>query len=236
MTKFIYMAKLIAIVGDTGTGKSTSIEKLDPKETFVVNCMGKPLPFKGSSKSYSTEQKNSMSTTQAASILALMEKIHKEAAHIKNLIIDDSGFIMTDLFFAKAMETGYTKFTEIAKAYQSMLSKAKSLRNDLNVVLMLHEDDEVSNSTKVKKKVKTIGKLLDDQYSPLSAVSIALFTAVTYDKEGQPVYNFITNRTSINGVEIPAKSPKGMFKELYIPNDLSLVFKQADEYYLGENI
>lgn len=95
------------IVGDTGSGKSTAIEALNPKETFVVNCLNKPLPFRGSSKMYCKENGNTISTTNVSDLLLIMDSINKKQLHIKNLIIDDSGFIMTEMFFAKAMETGY---------------------------------------------------------------------------------------------------------------------------------
>ena len=225
------MANVIAIVGDSGTGKSTSIESLNPKETFIINCLGKPLPFKGSGNLYNSKEKNLAITTKSSEILEYMNQVDKNGTHIKNLVIDDSGFVMTDLYFAKASESGYNKFTEIAKSYQGILAKAKTMRSDLNIVLILHEEDETSNSIKVKRKVKTIGKLLDDQYSPLSTVSVALFTNVSYDKEGNAMYQFVTNRTHINGIEIPAKSPRGMFETLFIPNDLSLVFKTTAQYY-----
>lgn len=227
------MANVFVIVGDTGTGKSTAIESLDPKDTFIVNCSNKPLPFKGSGSKYNLANKNTISYSTSKEVIAVMQQVEKQAS-IKNLIIDDSGFIMTELFFLKATETGYAKFTEIGKAYQSMLAQAKSMRNDLNIVFVLHEEDDTSNGVKVKRKVKTVGKLLDDQYSPLSVVTVALFTNVSYKKDdGSAQYQFITNRTILNGVEIPAKSPKGMFADLFIPNDLSLVFKAANEYYSG---
>ena len=34
------MADLIAVVGNSGSGKSTSLENLDPKETFIINVAG----------------------------------------------------------------------------------------------------------------------------------------------------------------------------------------------------
>jgi len=43
-------SKLIGIVGATGTGKSTSIKHLNPKETYIINVAKKELPFKGSEK------------------------------------------------------------------------------------------------------------------------------------------------------------------------------------------
>ena len=48
-------SKLIGIVGETGTGKSTSIKHLNPEETYIINVAKKELPFKGSEKLYNTE-------------------------------------------------------------------------------------------------------------------------------------------------------------------------------------
>ena len=41
------MAQSVLVIADSGTGKSTSIRTLDPKETFIINIANKPLPFKG---------------------------------------------------------------------------------------------------------------------------------------------------------------------------------------------
>ena len=37
------MARLIAIVGDQGTGKTTSLRNLSPNETFIINVLGKKM-------------------------------------------------------------------------------------------------------------------------------------------------------------------------------------------------
>lgn len=224
------MANVILITGNTGTGKSRSLLGLNPKETYLINCANKPLPFVGSSAMYQAGVNMAVSH-ESSYIVAAMKQISEKAPHVKRLIIDDSGFIMTELFFKKSSEKGYEKFTEIAKAFQSVLSTAKSLRDDLDVAFIMHEEDLVSNGIIVGKKSKTVGKLVDDQYNPLSVVTIALFTDVSYDKEGNPIYSFITNRCLRQGIEIPAKSPEGMFPEKLIPNDLNQVFLTAREYY-----
>lgn len=40
------MAQKVLIMGESGTGKSTSLRNCDPATTAVVNPVGKPLPFK----------------------------------------------------------------------------------------------------------------------------------------------------------------------------------------------
>jgi hypothetical protein len=224
------MANLVLIIGNTGTGKSTSIETLNPKETFIINCSNKPLPFRDSDNIYNMQQKNMVVLNQSAAIVTTLATVAAQP-HIKNIIIDDAGFIMSDLFFSKASEQGYGKFTEVALAFQKVVSTAKGLRPDLNMAIMMHAEDETSNNITVRLKPKTVGKMVDNQYDPLSVVSIALFTTVSYDKEDNALYQFLTNRSRINGIEVPAKSPKGMFETKTIPNDLSIVFAAAREYY-----
>jgi septin family protein len=152
------MANVVLIVGDQGTGKSTSIESLDSKQTFMVNCASKPLPFKGSGELYKAGV-NLYQGDGAPSIISVLDAVDKNST-IKNLIIDDSGFIMSEIYFKRAAETGFGKFTAIAQAYQSVLSRCKSMRSDLNVAVMMHEENEVSNSIIVGKKGRTVGKLV----------------------------------------------------------------------------
>ena len=51
-------SKLIGVVGETGTGKSTAVKHLNPEETYIINVAKKELPFKGSQKLYNAENKN----------------------------------------------------------------------------------------------------------------------------------------------------------------------------------
>lgn len=105
------------------------------------------------------------------------------------------------------------------------------MRDDLNVFLIYHTEDVVSDGSIVEYKVATIGKLLDTQYSPMEVVPMVLFSTVKFDDKGVPTYGFYTHRCIDGGVVIPAKSPADMFADDFIPNDLSLVVKAMNEYY-----
>ena len=220
------MAKLIAIVGESGTGKSSSLEKLDPKESYIINIAAKPLPFKGSSKSYNSENKNYKEIDDPKEVIRLLELISSETK-IKDVVIDDSNYLMGFSMVRKATETGYTKFSVMAQEMVNLLTKAAKLRSDLNIYYLTHPDIVTDGDEIIGYKIKTSGKLIDSQINMDGLFSISLYTDVEEDKSGNQIYSFVTNRYK----KYPAKSPKGMFKDTKIPNDLTIVSKAIEEYY-----
>ena len=225
------MANAVIILGKSGTGKSSSIKGLDPKETVVLNVLGKKLPFKGSSSLYSTENKNLFRIEEYTQAINMLQSIDKNASYVHNIIIDDAIYIMRKEYFKRAKETGYGKFTELAMHFQQIISAIENMRDDINVFLILHSEDIQSDKTTVGYKVSTIGQLLDDQYNPVEVVPMVLYSSIKYNDKGNANYGFYTHRFMDGVIEIPAKSPAEMFKEDFIPNDLGYVVKAMREYY-----
>lgn len=225
------MANAVIILGKSGTGKSSSIKGLDPKETVVLNVLGKKLPFKGSSSLYSTENKNLFRIEDYTQAINMLQSIDKNASYIHNIIIDDAIYIMRKEYFKRAKETGYSKYTELAMHFQQIISTIENMRDDINVFLILHSEDIQSDKTTVGYKVSTIGQLLDSQYNPVEVVPMVLYSSIKYDDKGNANYGFYTHRFMDGMIEIPAKSPAEMFKEDFIPNDLGYVVKAMREYY-----
>lgn len=224
------MANVIMLLGKSGTGKSTSIKTLNPDETIIVNVLGKRLPFKGSTSLYSKEKKNMFRLDDYNQVVKLLEQIDK-LPNIKNVVIDDSIYIMRKEYFARAKEVGYGKYTELAQHFQQIVSLCEKMREDINVFLILHSEDIQSDNITTGYKVSTIGKLLDNQYNPIEVVPMVLYSSVKYDDKGNATYGFYTHRTKEGSVEIPAKTPAEMFTEDFIPNDLGLVVKAMNDYY-----
>lgn len=225
------MANAVIILGKSGTGKSSSIKGLNPKETVVLNVLGKKLPFKGSSAVYNSENKNLFRMEDYTQVISILQSIDKKAVNIHNIIIDDAIYIMRKEYFKRAKETGYSKYTELAMHFQQIISTIESMRDDINVFLILHSEDVQSDKTTVGYKVSTIGQLLDSQYNPVEAVTTVLYSSIKYDDKGAATYGFYTHRFMDGTVEIPAKSPAEMFDEDFIPNDLGYVTKAMKEYY-----
>ena len=220
-------SKLIGIVGPTGTGKSTSIKHLDPKTTYIINTARKELPFKSADKLYNTENKNYKEVDEITEIHRLLCTISEKAPHIKNIIIEDSNYMMAFRMADKASEGGFAKFNIMAKDMIDMLRGARKLRDDLKIFYFTHPDIIEDGGEIVGYKMKTSGKMLDNHFNLEGLFAICLYTHTEESKDGVVTYNFVTNRFR----KYPAKSPDGMFDEVRIPNNLQYVVDKINEYY-----
>lgn len=223
------MAKTILLVGKTGTGKTTSIRTLDPAETVILRVINRTLPFKFESV-YGREQKNMFSTPTYEEVLKALAWCDKQP-NVKNIVITDGTYIIRQEYFKLANQKGYDKYTGFAVHMQQILKAIQDLRSDIKVFMEYHVENIVNENGIIEYKPSTVGKLLDNQYNILENVDIVLFTNLKYE-DNEVHYGFITNRMlDRNGAEIPAKSPMGLFDELFIPNDLAFVAQRIDEFY-----
>lgn len=220
-------SKLVGIVGATGTGKSTSIKHLDPKETYIINTAKKELPFKGAEKLYNVDNKNYKEVDDIVEITRLLKTLSEKAPHIKNVVIEDSNYMMAFRMADKANEVGFQKFTILAKDMVDLFREARRLRDDLKIFYFTHPETVEDSGEIVGYKMKTSGKMLDNQIVLEGLFTICLYTHVDEAKDGTVSYSFVTNRYR----KYPAKSPDGMFTDIKIPNNLQLVVNTIDEYY-----
>ena len=227
------MSEIIAIVGQTGTGKSTSVETLDSKETVIIGIIDKPLPFRGWKQKYTSgiqQGGNFLVSHDSAQIVKVLHYISDSRPEIKQVVMDDFQYIMSTEFMNRANEQGWQKFTDIAKHVWDVINAAKSLREDLKVVFLTH-DEIITENFQPKRKIKTIGKLLDDKVTLEGLFTVVLFTDIQKNKEKNGLeYSFITQ----NDGTTTAKSPRGMFATFNVPNDLADVIKKINAYYEGD--
>ena len=219
------------VIADSGTGKSTSIRTLDPKETFIINIANKPLPFKGWKSKYtqiSKENKdgNLTSASSSAGIVKAIQHVDKNMPNIKTLVVDDWQYMSSFEYFDRANEKGYDKFTQIAANLAMVAKLPKDLRDDLTVFFLTHSEDSTDINGNRKVKAKTIGKMIDNTLTLEGLFSIVLFGKVNKNDDGELEYGFETQ----NNGENTCKSPMGMFEDKFIPNDLQLVKDCIEEY------
>ena len=225
------MAQGILVIAESGAGKSTSIENLDPKETFIINVANKPLPFKGWKKKYVLWSKDNPSGnlytgSSAQQIEACLGYVNSKRPEIKTIVVDDFQYMSSFEFFDRSDEKGYEKFTQIGANLARIARMPKDLRDDLTIMFLTHAEESTDLEGKRKFKAKTIGRMVDEKLSLEGLFSIVLFGKVKKDKEGNIRFIFETQ----NNGENTCKSPKGMFPDFEIPNDLAYV-KQAIQDY-----
>lgn len=108
------MAEIVMIMGESGSGKSASLRSFAPGEVCVLNVAGKRLPFKNQFG------KNTVNNAQYSTIVQAVR-----SGNFKRYVVDDSQYLMAFESFAKAKETGYGKFTDMALNFYNMLMACK---------------------------------------------------------------------------------------------------------------
>lgn len=201
------------VLGQSGTGKSTSFRNMDPSKTLLIQVVSKPLPFKAKAWKPVKDGGNIIVSASSQKICAAMRKTQRPV-----ILIDDFQYLLATEFMDRAHEKGYEKFTEMARHYYDVLTTAMTLPADKRVYLLSHTDTAESGQV----KAKTIGKLLDEKITVEGLVTIVLRTHVI---NGQYVFS-----TRNNGADT-VKTPLGLFEEEHIPNDLMAVDQAIADYY-----
>lgn len=210
------MSVATLVLGNSGTGKSTSLRNLDPVHTLLIQCIKKPLPFKSTrwkTRSNIRDSGNVIQTDDPTLIETLMHKSPHEV-----VVIDDYQAVMVNQLMGRSTETGYGKFTDIAKSAWNIFNAAGALAGHRRVYILAHtQTDDLGNI-----RMKTVGKMVDQTLVPEGYFTIVLKTEVMNGN-----YLF---RTQTNGQDC-CKSPIGLFTEDHIENDLAMVDAAIFNYY-----
>lgn len=202
------MGVAVLILGESGSGKSASMRNFNSEDVRVLNVASKPFPFRNVNK-----LKKADKATYA------MIKGAVSSGQSLSYVIDDAQYLMAFESFEKANETGYTKFTLMAKNYEEMLRYIQEDTSPDTIVYIMQHIDTDENG---KVKAKTLGKMLDQQLT-----IEGLFTIVLLAKADKKRHYFVTQSDGTN----PCKSPMEMFDDIEIDNDLKMVDDTIREYY-----
>ena len=121
------MSKVIGLMGESGSGKTTSMRNLDPKSTFYIDCDKKGLSWKGWAKSFSVDKKNYFKTDLVGTVEVLFDKINTQddMKHIKVIVVDTLNGLMVADEVRRMKEKGYDKWQDLAQCIWQLLDKAQ---------------------------------------------------------------------------------------------------------------
>ena len=205
------MAQKVLVMGESGTGKSTSLRNLDSAITAIVNPVGKPLPFKGQGKF--TMLNNEI---KSSNIVAWMKGQVKAGKKI--IIVDDFQYLLSIPYMNRIHEGGWDKWNDFGGDYFSIIDVCAELPEDVRVYYLSHCETLDNGIT----TIKLIGKLLREKITIEGLFTIVLRTSVI---DGE--YYFLTQNSGKDTV----KSPMGMFTEYAVTNDLAYIDDKICNYY-----
>lgn len=199
------MGVCVIVLGKSGSGKSTSLRNFEQNEVGILNVMGKPLPFR--------KRLDSIDTQDYRQIIACIESGKRNA-----WVVDDAGYLMSLENFARAKESGYGKFTDMAVNFQELIKAATvGAPKDCVTYLFMHPELDALGH----EKIRTVGRMIDEKFGIEGAVPVLIDCTVL---DGEHV--FVTRNDGTN----LAKAPMGMLPDV-MPNDLKAVDTALREYW-----
>ena len=218
------MAKVIGVMGESGSGKTTAMRNLPPKETFYIDCDKKGLNWKGWRKQYSVDNKNYFATDSFSTCKTLMDKVDKSEnfRNIKYLVIDTiNGMMVAEEMRILAMQGGDKRsaWTDLASNGWDIINKALALRDNLTVIILCHSETISDDNGIVKTRIKTNGRKLE------KLVLESKMTTVVWAVRQDGKYKFILSADGST-----CKVPLGAFQTDECDNDIMIVIKALEEY------
>ena len=199
----------IMVLGESGSGKSTSLRNFKAEDIGIINVSGKPLPFKSPEMAKKCRPCDNMAEVQRLVV----------GSQANTIVIDDAQYLMANQFMRSANVSGFQKFTDIQKGFWDIVQAVlHSTPAHKLVYFMMH----IERSANGEEKAKTIGKLLDEKITLEGMFTVVLKTVAQDGK-----YFFSTRNSRMDTV----KSPIGMFDESLIDNDLLYVDTVIRAYY-----
>lgn len=187
----------VLILGESGSGKSTSLRNFEPEEIGIFNVASKPLPFR-----------KKLPCVEGATYAKILSALARPRR--RTYVIDDSQYLLAFEFFDRAMEKGYDKFTQMALNFKNLIQFILTSTPPECIVYFLHHTETGQDGS---IKAKTIGKMLDEKLTVEGLFSIVLLCRAEQDG-----HYFLTQ----SGGYSTAKSPMELFPPK-IDNDLKAV-------------
>lgn len=201
------MARLIFVLGNPGTGKTTSLRNLKKEEVSYITVTGKELPFR--------------SPIKPVPVRAMGEVAKMVVASKKPIVvIDDVNYLFTkEVFGASEKEDKWNVYDKISKDFYNIVQSILNKDTEQNFYLFGHLENPENNLL----ELKTLGQATRKNNNPEGWTNIVFQSEVELDEFVFKV------KTDGSGV----KSPMEMFDDATMPNDLKVINDKINAYYKG---
>ena len=215
------MAKVIGIMGESGSGKTTSLRNLDPSTTFIIDADKKGESWKGWREQYSIEKHNYFVTDEISIVTSILNKINDQEnmQNIKVVVIDTLNGLMVADEVRRMKEKNYDKWVDLAQCVWGLIDSLYKLRDDLTVIVICHSQTQKEEDGYTFTRIKTSGKKLDKLCIESKLTTVLYATA----SEGKYVFHTHADKST-------TKTPLGAFEADTIDNDIVPVLEALEEY------
>lgn len=218
------MAKVIGLMGESGSGKTTAMRNLPPKETFYIDSDKKGLNWKGWREQYSVKNKNYFATDSFSTVQGLLNKINDDEKfkHIKYVVIDTlNGMMVAEEMRILAMQSGDKRsaWSDLAQNGWGIINIALAMREDLTIIILCHSETISDDNGIIRTRIKTNGRKLE------KLVLESKMTTVVWSVRQDGKYKFILSADGST-----CKVPLGAFDNDECDNDITIVIKALAEY------
>ena len=208
------MAKMLLIIGEGGSGKTSSLKNLSPKEHFYIDCDKKGLNYKGWKEDY-IEKKNYFKTNDGEIVAKLLQEISNNKPEFKYVTIDTINSIMIADEMKRMKGKSYNEWQDLAKCVFDLIDIVPDLRDDLTVIFIGHTQTEDDGFTRLLTNGRKLNKIGLEKYFNTVLLSKA--------KDGEYIFETRANNST-------ARTPMDAFDELEIPNDITKVLEVIKDY------
>jgi AAA domain len=215
ITKRTFYAK-VAVVGESGTGKSYLSKTANRETTGYINVERQPLPYKLPPFKFQGQPK-----TWAGFMKNLNDYIANPA--ISQIIVDSQSMAF-DLL-NKEMKKNFTNW-DIAKNYNTQVGEYLDVIKEAQKDIIILSHAELVKIDDGSKKYRMVVHNKEYEGKIERHYTIVLFSG-TRIADSKPQFFLKTFE-----VDTSTKVPEGLFADnLEIPNDAAFIFNTAKEYY-----
>jgi len=220
------MSKVIGVMGESGSGKTTAMRNLPPEETFYIDADKKGLNWKGWRKQYysSAEKTNYWASDSFSIVSSILRKINDDEKfrHIKYVVIDTlNGLMVAEEMRILAMQSGDKRsaWSDLAQNGWSIINQCLDMRDDLTVIILCHSETISDENGIVRTRIKTNGRKLE------KLVLESKMTTVIWSVRQDGKYKFILSADGST-----CKVPLGAFQTDECENDIMVVIKALEDF------